>query len=66
MINEKMKWPSDKQRYDANYLRVFGELCPRCYGTGKNASAVYMDGSQPPCLRCHGLGYVEKQHVPVQ
>lgn len=24
-INEKMKWPTDKSRYDKNYLKIFGE-----------------------------------------
>lgn len=33
MINEKMKWPSNKKQYDFNYLRVFGycnqQGCPK-------------------------------------
>jgi len=55
MINEKQKWPSDKRRYDGNYLRMFGMVCPDCGGNGYHEE---MNGEK--CKRCYGLGYVEK------
>ncbi len=44
-INEKMKWPTDKAKYDENYVRIFGKICPDCGGVG--------------CSKCKGLGKVE-------
>jgi hypothetical protein len=46
---EGMKWPTDKPRYDKNYLRLYGKICPTCKGKNKNV-----------CSRCMGLGRVEK------
>jgi len=58
-INEHQKWPTDKRRYDRNYLRMFGKKCPKCNGDG-----VTRRHEQPPyireCTLCNGLGYVEK------
>jgi len=34
MINEKMKWPENKERYDRNYDIIFGEKCDVCKGKG--------------------------------
>ena len=53
---EGIKWPTDKTRYDKNYLRLYGRFCPVC----KGHSGTIWDSS-PPCLRCKGLGYVEKE-----
>ena len=63
-INEFEKWPSDKRKYDSNYLRIYGRECPRCHGTGNNACTVYMNGTHPPCHYCGGLGYIEKERKP--
>jgi len=61
-INEKMKWPTDKAKYDANYLRIFSEKCDACDGRG-----YYED--KPPnmkkkvrttCIICNGTGFIEK------
>ena len=57
MINEAMKWPSDKKRYDQNYLRVFGEKCPHCHGVGR----IDFFGIDTECVICHGVGYVERR-----
>ena len=62
-INEKMKWPTDKARYDRNYLRAHGERCDACKGCG------YYDDNVPgkknkvrtTCIICQGLGYVKKE-----
>jgi len=56
-INEKQKWPTDKRKYDKNYLRLYGEKCPVCGGTGGGAAAGWMHC----CPKCKGLGYVEKK-----
>lgn len=29
-INETQKWPTDKARYDKNYLKSFGMRCKNC------------------------------------
>ena len=51
-----MKWPSDKRKYDRNYLRWAGKICPKCKDKGENKPAK--DGG---CPECDGLGYVEKK-----
>ena len=51
---ESIKWPTDKPRYDKNYLRLYGKQCPICGGRG-----VY-EGTETTCVNCNGLGYVEK------
>lgn len=48
-INEKMKWPTDKAKYDRNYLRLYGKRCLLCKG--------YKDF----CEKCNGIGWVEKR-----
>ena len=35
----------NQKKYERNYLRVFGKLCPKCKGAG--------------CLDCKGIGRVE-------
>jgi DnaJ-class molecular chaperone len=51
----------DDRKFSRNYLRIFGQECPRCYGTGNNPCTVYMDGTHLPCHYCKGLGYVERR-----
>jgi len=59
-INEYQKWPTDKKRYDRNYLRYHGKVCPKCNGDGEARWH-----KQPPhvrlCALCNGLGYVERE-----
>lgn len=55
-INEKQKWPTDKAKYDRNYLRLFGRLCSECKGIG----IVDGDGIAYKCTNCKGIGYVKK------
>ena len=56
-INEKMKWPTDKPRYDKNYLKLYGKQCPVCDG-----DEIILDYNNPPsyitCFECGGIGYV--------
>ena len=54
--NEKQKWPSNKIKYDKNYLRLFGKCCPECRGIG----IVDGDGIAYKCTDCNGIGYVRK------
>jgi len=56
-INEHQKWPTDKRRYDRNYLRYHGKVCPKCNGQGHQAKNKRF----VTCLFCDGLGYVEKK-----
>ena len=30
VVNEKMKWPTDKAKYDKNYTKIFGVDCKKC------------------------------------
>ena len=48
-INEKQKYPTNKQQYDKNYLMIFGKRCPKCRG--------YKDF----CNTCGGIGWVKKE-----
>jgi len=62
-INERQKWPSNKKRYDKNYLRLFGKKCPKCKGIGlKYEPLSYEEDGRdiPSCVNCNGIGYVEK------
>jgi len=55
---EGMKWPTDKPRYDKNYLRLFGKKCPLCNGKARGIPAK--GGGWTTCPKCWGLGKVEK------
>ena len=57
-INEKMKWPTDKAKYDKNYLRLYGKVCPICNGKAKGVP--HKDGGWVTCPECSGLGKVKK------
>ena len=52
-INEFQKWPTDKTKYDKNYLRLYGKLCFECNGYG------YVEDNKT-CDNCKGIGYVKK------
>lgn len=57
--NEYQKYPTDKKKYDKEYLRVFGIKCLFCNGRGW----VYEDetvDTKTDCPICHGIGYIEK------
>ena len=48
--------PVDRKKYDRNYLRLYGKVCPECNGVGRFPSMMtFWD-----CERCKGLGYVER------
>lgn len=50
MINEKMKWPADKTRYDANYETIFSKKTQKCLCGDKG---YYVDnGIKTKCLLC--------------
>lgn len=44
---EGIKWPTDKAKYDKNYIKIFGRKCPKCLGLG------YIK-----CDKCNGLGRI--------
>ena len=46
---EAMKWPTDKPRYDKNYLRLYGIICKHCKGQG--------------CPACNWLGDFDKHEI---
>jgi len=49
-INEKMKWPTDKARYDKNYLKIFGGkiMIRKC-----NCRSKYQDTKYGVGMRVH-------------
>ena len=60
-INEKMKWPTDKPRYDKNYLRLYGKKCPIC--GGKARRVLHRNGGWVTCPKCKGLGKVDRYEI---
>jgi hypothetical protein len=59
-INESQKWPTDKERYDRNYLKIFGKKCPSC--DGQERGVLCAEGGWTTCPLCNGLGYVEQKN----
>ena len=63
-INEFQKWPTDKKKYDENWIRVFGIKCKRCKGSGWTSEydpeLGALQGVQYHCPKCKGTGKVEK------
>jgi len=59
MINEKMKYPSNKERYDKHYIKIFGERCDVCNGRGFHTDydGVQKKWLKTTCLICNGTGY---------
>jgi len=53
---EFQKYPTDKRKWDRNYLKIFGIKCPKCKGTGMIPGGQCDDY----CRFCNGIGYVEK------
>ena len=55
-ISEFQKWPTDKKKWDRNWLRIFGKKCWFCKGKG------YLENDEKciPCKVCGCIGYTEK------
>jgi len=61
MINEFQKWPSDKKKFDREFLRLYGNKCSKCNGTGEIRDCIlYDDWEFHKCPFCNGIGYIEK------
>jgi len=43
----------DQEKYDRNYIRIYGVECPQCVGAGIFAGKE--------CPTCKGLGKIEKR-----
>jgi DnaJ-class molecular chaperone len=54
--------PTDLDRYTKNWVRVFGDTCKACNGTGRSCSMsqVFMDSSHV-CSICNGIGKVDRK-----
>jgi len=54
--------PIDKEKYDKNYLRLYGQPCPDCKTKGYFEDKPVLKGApvKTLCLFCNGIGYVEK------
>ena len=55
---EGIKWPTDKPKYDKNYIRLYGKKCSMC--DGKARGVPHKDGGWITCPKCMGVGKVEK------
>jgi len=55
--------PVNKEKYDKNYLRIFGVVCPQCNGKGylEDFGVQKNEKIKTKCLICQGYGYVEKK-----
>lgn len=62
-MSEFQKYPTDKKKFDQNYLRIFGKKCLRCGGDGCWHSVVGFQTARPliKCPECDGFGYVERK-----
>lgn len=63
MINEFLKWPTDKERYDREYLRIYGVPCKHCKTRGwyEDFCKVQKKMIKTTCIFCNGLGFKEKK-----
>ncbi len=50
----------NKKKYDRNYLRLYGDMCPICNGHGE---VVLELGPAKECSNCGGLGYIERNRL---
>ena len=61
---EFQKW-GNKEKYDKEYLRLFGVKCCICNGTGwrreYDPELGALQGVQIHCQYCNGIGYIEKK-----
>ena len=46
---EGIKWPTDKPRYDKNWVKIFGVTCRYCKGQG--------------CPACNWMGGFDKNEI---
>ena len=52
--------PINKQKYDKNYLRIFGKKCRDCNGTGV-ARCEDLKKNKYSCQTCNGIGYIKRK-----
>lgn len=52
--------PCNKDKYDKNYLRIFGIKCWACNGEGKLQAIGCLPKSDLTCIVCNGIGYYPK------
>lgn len=64
VINEFQKYPTDKKKFDKNWIRAFGVKCKRCKGSGwideYDEELGASIGVKFYCPKCNGIGKVEK------
>lgn len=62
-MSEFQKYPTDKKKFDANWLRIFGKKCKRCGGDGSWHSVMGFTKiiDIVKCPECDGFGYVERE-----
>lgn len=61
---ESQKYPTDKKKFDKNWIRIFGKKCFMCRGTGykeeHDPELGALQGVKILCPNCKGIGKVEK------
>lgn len=59
-MSEYQKYPENKEQFDRNWIRAFGKVCPDCKGKGTLPDKYRGKVIDTLCLRCQGIGKVEK------
>ena len=61
---ESQKYPEDKKKFDENWIRIFGRVCPACKGKRwkkeHDPELGALQGVSYQCPECNGIGKVEK------
>ena len=59
--------PVDREKYERNWLRLYGKKCSVCDGAGavthpvvSNKTSHSLRVVETTCKACEGIGYVEK------
>jgi hypothetical protein len=57
--------PVNKDKYDRNWLRIYGVVCPECNGAGVLGEPDFIGSSHVCtmhyCEKCNGVGYIERK-----
>ena len=57
VINEFQKYPTDKKKFDKNWIRAFGVKCIHCKGNG----IIPVGQCFVTCPKCKGTGKTERE-----
>lgn len=65
-ISEYQKYPTDKKKFDRNWIKIFGVKCKRCRGSGwlpeYDPELGAEQGVEYICPKCKGIGKIEREN----